>query len=66
MDSTKSWWQSKSIWLGILTGIAAALSPIVPSLASYLSAHMAVIGVIWSVVAIVLRVVSKDKISLGD
>lgn len=62
----KKWWQSKSILFGILTGIAAALAPVVPKLGEFVAANMNYLGMAWGVAAVVLRIVTKDKIKLLD
>jgi len=62
----KKWYLSKTVWFGILTGIAAALMPVFPSFKAAVEGVLPAIGAVWGVIAIVLRAVTKDKIILGD
>lgn len=65
--TAKKPWYSKSIWFGLLT----AVSPFVAELLNYdlgklLSENGAEIGLVWGALAIILRLVTKDKVQLGD
>lgn len=62
----KAWYLSKSIWFGILTGVAAALMPVFPSLKASVDSALPIIAGVWGVLAVVLRLATKDKIQLGD
>lgn len=70
MDSAKKPWQSKTMVLNALFGLAAALSLFLPAQAgvvkSLLEAHPAEIGMIWSLLNIALRAITKEKVSLAD
>jgi len=62
-------WESKTIVINAILGVIAALALFVPAASSikdFISAHAVEIGVAWSVLGMVLRTVSKDKIVLGD
>jgi len=62
-------WQSKSILVNALCGVGLALSPFVPGLESvsqFVQGHAVEIGVGWSVLNVVLRLVTKEKITLVD
>lgn len=65
MDS-KPWYLSKSVWFGILTGVAAALLPIFPSFKAAVDGALPAIAALWGILAVVLRLVTKDKIQLGE
>lgn len=65
MDS-KKWYLSKTIWFGIISGIAAALVPAIPGAATFVSSNISYLGIGWSVIAIVVRVVTKGSIVLVD
>lgn len=64
MEASKKPWLSKTIWLGVVT----ALSPFVPGVSEWISnaAHIETIGMIWGALAVLLRFITKDKVSLGD
>ena len=70
MDAgVKKPWLSKTILFGALTAIlggAAVFLPAAQSLADFLAAHAGEVGMVWGVLAIVLRLVTKDKIVLID
>ena len=62
-------WMSKTILMNFAMGILAAAALMVPAakgLSDFITANAAAIGVIWSVLAIALRMVSGGKISLED
>ena len=68
MESKKPW-QSKSIMVNAVMGVCLALCAFVPqlkSVADWVQANAVTIGVVWSVLGMVLRAVSKDKIVLMD
>jgi len=71
MEDTKKPWFSKTIILNSIGAILLAVVPFVPAASSlqlWLSnpSHMAIIGSVWGVLGIILRVISKDKIALRD
>ena len=55
-------WFSKTIWLGLFTGVA----PFIPGGAEFISANLATVGIVWGLLSTVLRFVTKDKIQLGE
>ena len=66
---TKKPWQSKTLVLNAVIGLAAAASLFLPQAATvptFITAHGAEIAMGWSLLNMVLRLVSKDKISLGE
>jgi len=68
-QASKKPWQSRTILVNALVGVAAALLPFFPGLASvgsFFSAHSSEVVVVWSILNIVLRAITKDKISLVD
>ncbi len=68
MENKKPW-LSKTILLNAVFGLVAVAAMFVPAAdaaGDLIKAHAAEIGAAWSVLGIVLRVVSKDKISLAD
>lgn len=55
-------WLSKTFWFGVAT----ALAPAIPGAAEFMAAHVAEIAMIWGVLAIALRFITKGKVSLLD
>lgn len=67
--NTKPAYLSKTMWLNFLGGLAAALGiffPQVLPLGSWISAHGMEIGLGWSILNMLLRAVTKDKVVLSD
>lgn len=62
-------WESKTILLNAVLGVLAAVALLIPGASmvkDFVMAHAPEIGVAWSVLSVLLRVVTKDKIVLGD
>lgn len=62
-------WLSKTIWLNALGLVIAAIALFVPAasgVASFLQSNAAVVGVVWSGLGIVLRLITKNAVSLVD
>lgn len=69
MNDIKKPWQSKTIVLNAIIGLATFAALIIPSAASikdFINSNAVTIGAVWSVLNIILRTISKDKISLID
>lgn len=67
--TTKAPWQSKTILFGAITAVLAAVAVFVPAAATLkalIDANAGAIGMVWGVLAIILRLVTKDKVQLGD
>jgi hypothetical protein len=65
----KSLFLSKTFWFSLITGILVAFIPLFPVLApikEWVIANSVIIGSVWSVIAIGLRIVTKDKVKLID
>ena len=65
----KVWWKSKTILINIICGLAASMAYIFPQaneVTIFINANASGISMVWSVLNIVLRAVSKDKIVLVD
>ncbi len=54
--------KSKTFWFGILSAIA----PLIPSVGEFVKENVSQIGMVWGAAAILLRLVTKDKIKLID
>ena len=68
MDSKKPW-QSKTMVLNALLGLASAVALFWPAanvVPQFVQAHGAEVGMVWALLGIVLRAVTKDRISLID
>lgn len=69
MQNNKPWYFSKSILLNMFMGVLVALAPAIPAakpLADLVQNNMMMVAAIWSVLGVFFRVVSKDKIQLGE
>jgi len=58
----KSILQSKTFYFGLLTAIA----PLFPQVSEFMQEHTATISMIWGSAAVLLRIVTKEKIKLID
>lgn len=58
----KSVLKSKTFWFGVLTGIA----PLFPSVQTFIEQNVVMMSSLWAALAIVLRLVTKDKIILVE
>lgn len=58
----KFWWQSKTVWLSILTAIVALLNALTEQVTDPTVVGIAAVGV--AVCNIILRFVTKDEIAL--
>ena len=68
-DTSKKPWESKTIIINAVLGLCAAVLPFLPQahyVQDFIAANAVGIGIGWSVLNMVLRAVTKDKISLVD
>jgi len=65
MESKKPW-LSKTVWFGVLTAVAPFIAELSPAAEAWISGNTATIGMIWGALAVVLRLVTKDKVVLKD
>jgi hypothetical protein len=68
MEAKKPWF-SKTILFGAATAMVSGLAMVWPNAnfaLEFLNAHYAAFGVAWGIAAMILRVVSKDKIQLTE
>lgn len=66
---TKKPWQSKTILVNAVIGVGLAISPFMPGgqiVADWLSANLGTVGLIWSVLNIALRAITKGRVVLVD
>jgi hypothetical protein len=57
----KPFYQSKTFWVNVLACVAIT----VPSSATFIKEHLGETGAAWAMINMVLRFISKDKISIG-
>lgn len=60
--NTKKPWQSKTVWTNLILAVVAFM----PSVGDWFQANPQVIVVLFTVVNLILRAVTKDKIELLD
>lgn len=66
---TKKPWQSRTLVLNALMGVIAAVALFVPGasvVSDFLKGHEGEAVMVWSLLNVVLRAVTKDKIALVD
>ena len=61
MESKKPW-LSKMVWLGLATGVA----PFVPGMGEWIAKNVEMVGMLWGALAVAIRFVTKDRVSLRD
>lgn len=57
----KSVFKSKTFWFGLLTAVA----PLFPSVGTFIAENTVMMSSLWGALAIVLRMVTKDKVILS-
>lgn len=60
----KPWWQSKMILVNILMGIAMIVAQFKPGAADFIKEYFAESGMAWAFINVVLRAVTRDKVSI--
>lgn len=68
-EQSKKPWESRTIILNAVLGVLVAVIEFIPAAktyADYIQSHGSEIAVFWSILAIVLRTLTKDKIVLRD
>lgn len=66
---TKKPWQSKTILLNGIVGMAGFIAMFIPQasgIQDFINHNAMAIGSVWSVLNVVIRFISKDKVSLTD
>lgn len=61
----KPFYQSKTFWVQVLGVLGLVVGAKVPAIGNFIKDYFSELGAGWAFVNIVLRAVSKDKISLG-
>lgn len=65
----KSLFYSRTFWFSLVTGLLAALLPAVPALApakDWFAGNSVLLGSVWTMAALVLRLITKDKVVLRE
>jgi hypothetical protein len=65
VPAVKPFWQSKTILVNILMGIAMIVGQFNPSIQAMIQEYLGEAGTAWALINIVLRLISKDKISIS-
>jgi hypothetical protein len=61
----KSWYQSKTVLVQLIAGLAMIIAQFSPEVAKLLTENFSELGMGWIVINLVLRFVTKDKIQIG-
>lgn len=61
---SKSWWQSKTLWLQVIGIVTLLVSGKVPALADFLKEYFSEVGIGWAIVNAILRAITKKEITL--
>ncbi|MBP9709105.1 MAG: hypothetical protein KBD78_15830 [Oligoflexales bacterium] len=65
MEQTKAWYTSKTILVNILIGVSMIIGSFSPSVAEFIKTYFAEASGAWTVINIVLRAITKDKIFIA-
>lgn len=65
MENVKPWWQSKTILVNILMGLAMIIGQFNPSIQAMIQEYLGEAGTAWALINIVLRLITKDKIVIS-
>lgn len=65
MEQVKPWYLSKTILVNVLMGLAMVVAQFQPVLAAGIKEYLGEAGTAWAIINIVLRVVTKDKVSIS-
>ena len=57
----KPFWQSKTLWINLIMALAA----FIPGAAEWISGHPEIMSIAFVAINIVLRLVSKDQITIA-
>lgn len=62
---TKPWYSSKTILVNIVMGVALIVAQFNPSAAAFIKDYLGEAGAAWAVINVILRLVTKDKVSIS-
>jgi hypothetical protein len=60
----KPFWQSKTILVNIIMGLAMIVAQFKPEVAAVMQQYLGEAGSAWAIINIALRIISKDKIAI--
>lgn len=66
MNPVKAPWQSKQVLLGVVTSLISIIAVFVPAVGTWFGENGSLVGSLLGVVIIILRVISKGKISISE
>jgi hypothetical protein len=64
MEPTKPFYASKTFYVNVLAMVALVVGSKMPAVSDFIKNYFAELGSGWALVNIVLRAISKDKLSL--
>lgn len=59
-QKVKPIWQSKTVWMNLIL----ALSAFIPHMQEMISGNPEIVGAVWAVLNVILRIISKDKVEI--
>jgi hypothetical protein len=65
METVKPWWQSKIILVNLLMAIAGVIAVFKPEVAAVIKEYSAESSALWAILNIVLRLITKDRVSIS-
>lgn len=65
MENVKPLWQSKTILVNIIMGVCMILAQFNPGASAFIQQYLGEAGTAWAVINIILRIVTKDKVSIS-
>ncbi len=65
VPAVRPWWRSKTILVNIIMAIAMIVGQFNPSIQAMIQEYLGEAGTAWALINIVLRLVTKDKVSIS-
>lgn len=65
MDNVKPWYLSKTILVNLIMAIAGVVAVFKPEVAVFAKEYMGEGAAVWGIINLILRVVTKDKVSIS-
>lgn len=65
MENVKPWFLSKTILVNLIMAIAGVVAVFKPEVAAFAKDYLGETAAFWGIVNLILRVISKDKISIS-
>lgn len=64
MEQAKPWYLSKLILVNLLMGAAMIIGQFKPEVGAWIQANFSEAGAAWAFVNVILRIVTKDKVTI--